>query len=60
MGKLIVVDRERLKASLRKTKKALDKDPQWIKNKKELERQEKEEKKRRDKEFAVKQREGGA
>jgi len=60
MGKLIVVDRDKLNASLRKTEKLLNKDPHWKEMKKEMERYQAEEKKRRVKEFAAKQREGGA
>ncbi len=54
MAKLITVSREKLKASLQKLEKLEAKDPQWQKEKKEMEKREAEEKARRDAVFAAK------
>ncbi len=54
MGKLIVVNRDRVEASHRRLEELLAKDPRWQEEKKELERWEAEEKKRRDAEYAAK------
>ncbi len=54
MAKLILVSRQKVRASLKKLEKLQKKDPQWLKEKKEMEKWEAKEKKRRDVEFAAK------